>query len=509
MSLFGRKKKNTAVDSSADPERYRSVHVMRDDLDGADGKKKDSPKPVSPSVSNAGLASDSPFLASSASASPESGKETHESPAVSSLKDLFVREKSPIVFDDDASEEADSKTAKGTDGKTAKEDADRRTEVHEISGRGAGSMPGVFPARGTTGGWEKSADRPIPSPSASPESKPVDLPVWEAPMKREGAGVEAKASSSVVERVPVRASTAPKSGEKSVSPDSDGNEPRKSESAKKKKDEKEKREIPKEKESTGGPKSFPAVLVATVTGILLIVGGGLYAYVSDWGGLFGGKTEVVEVVEAPVPIEVPEEPSAPSEDPVLSEPFSRENPNFLVIDTESDMASAEGVTMMFKSVESDVASMNVTAPVEFVIRDPNNNPIAFSRFAYMLGLTFPSDMLAAFDENFSLYVVPDDDRLHRGIAISLGDREAMLSLLASDEDALLSALGDLLYGGAISGSKVADFRDGSYGTLSTRFVNLDPDGSRSFDYVLLDDMMVIGTSKDSFRAVLGKMLRSM
>lgn len=514
MSLFGRKKKSVVVDLAADPERYRSVHVMQDDLDAADGKKRGIKKTVPAAVANAGLASDSPFLAASASApeSKESAKETRKTAPASSLKDLFSREKSPIVFDDESPEAASEDT--GDD--SVRKSADRHAEVHEVSGPSPSVAPGIFPAHGMTAGWGGSSNHAA-STSAAPapmtEAKPTGLPVWDAPavptepeLPDEPAEVSRPSETADTD---VRSVVAPKTKrEAPVSGSDEGKSP-----DVKPKDGKKKEA--KKAESAWGdsgekpPARFPMIPVVVAVGFLFVALGSFYVYVSGWEIPFvPDNSEMVEVTPEPDP--VPEEPAElPGGEPDLQEPFSRENPNFLIIDTESDMATAEGVAMMLGSVEADVTSMNVTAPVEFVVRDSNNNPIAFSRFAYMLGLEFPSEMLAAFDEEFSLYVVPDGDRLRRGISVSIGDREAMLSMLASDEDLLLSSFDDLLYAVPVPGTVTSEFRDGAYGTLSTRYVNLDEDGTLSFDYVLLEDAMVIGTSKDSFRAVLGKMLRSM
>ena len=231
----------------------------------------------------------------------------------------------------------------------------------------------------------------------------------------------------------------------------------------------------------------------------------LIAIVAGAAGYFYFATEPEPTVfeATPEPTEPVEIADTPEPEP---EPFSREMPNPLILDTESADATPTGINQMLTETEAQVRAMNPTLPIEFIVRDANNNPVAFSRFAFLAGLSLPSDTLAVFDEGFSIYYVMDGEQVRRALSLEIREDTDALSLLRAGETGMPGWFSGLLYDRSVALSDSPEFRDGSYGTLETRYTNFESDGL-SLDYAILDDSLIVGTSKDSFRAALGNVIR--
>jgi len=204
--------------------------------------------------------------------------------------------------------------------------------------------------------------------------------------------------------------------------------------------------------------------------------------------------------------------TAAAPDPALSSPentqsFSVSNPNYLQFDTESPNATPESVATILEETSAKVASMPTTSPVEFLIRDMNNNPIAFSRFAHLLGLKLPSEILSNVNESFSISFVPDGPVVRRAIVINTKDSSNLQSAAQKYETSLPALFGALLYGKNFTIPATPIFHDGTFGALKTRYAIIDSDIGSSLDHIIVENAWVVGTSKDSFRAVLGKIVQ--
>lgn len=182
-------------------------------------------------------------------------------------------------------------------------------------------------------------------------------------------------------------------------------------------------------------------------------------------------------------------------------PFSIDDPNYLTLDPESDMATPAGIMAKLDGVKMGVKSMNPPWPVEFLLRDGNNNPIAFSRFSYLMKLGIPEDVLAAVNESFSIYFVPEGSDLRMSLVVDVRDARTFSETLKREEAVVPMWFRQFFYGPAgVEVPSSIEFRSGTYGALETRFAVIYPEKGYSFDYIILGDQWVMGTSKDSFRA---------
>lgn len=233
--------------------------------------------------------------------------------------------------------------------------------------------------------------------------------------------------------------------------------------------------------------------------VLILALFGIYFFLRDRGEQRDPTTELPSVSAPAASIPIQEELPVPSENM-----FSLSMPNYIQIDPESDVATPDGIFMKLADTAGKVRAMNTSDPVEFLIRDMNNNPIAFSRFAYLSKLGIPEDALSLIDESFSIYLVPDGKDIRFGLALEMKDAEKLMPIVVAGEPSLPSWFGRLLYEPSSRVPAVVSFRSGTYGTIATKFAAVDEARNYSFDYAFIGKKWVIGTSKESFRAALGK-----
>jgi hypothetical protein len=243
-------------------------------------------------------------------------------------------------------------------------------------------------------------------------------------------------------------------------------------------------------------------LIFAAVGALVLIGALAAAYFFLW--------RMDDPVVAPeLPSKVVEQETVPvSEElpPAPKDVFSVEMANYLQVDPESDTATPDGIFAKLADAAGKVKAMGTSDPIEFLIRDMNNNPIAFSRFSYLAKLGIPEDTLALADESFSLYMVPEGEGIRFALSIETKDVAGLSVSVSAKEAALPTWFGRLLYDPATDIPASVSFRSGTHGSIPTRFSAVDEARGYSFDYAFVGKKWVIGTSKDSFRSALEKIV---
>ncbi len=233
---------------------------------------------------------------------------------------------------------------------------------------------------------------------------------------------------------------------------------------------------------------------------LLIVGGVsalVVIGVAWWYFSRPNSADTAPATDKSAPIE---QTSSPASGIVAQElPFSLNTPNYLSLDTET--ATPESIKKMLDAAGERILSAHVTAPVEFLMTDKNNNPLAFSRLAYLTKITLDPALLSALGETFSLFLSNDNGAMRLGLALTLTDVTAGSPLVVENEVNIPASFQNFLYPGLSVPHSVA-FRAGSYGSQVVRYVNIDSDTNFSFDYALRGNMWFIGTSKNTLRSLL-------
>lgn len=210
--------------------------------------------------------------------------------------------------------------------------------------------------------------------------------------------------------------------------------------------------------------------------------------------------------EPAVPVDVIEKSSETSRDlSVKQSPFSLDKPNYLSLNTET--VSSLDIRKTLSETAERIKTAGIGVPVEFFVTDQNNNPLAFSRFAFLLDLNLDVDLLALTQETFSLYAYNDDGRVRFGLALGFKNMEAATDLLAKTEADMPYALQALILEPGITVVKKSVFRSASYNRFAVRFSNIDINQNVSLDYTLDNNRLFLGTSKNTLRVLLDSYAR--
>lgn len=180
-------------------------------------------------------------------------------------------------------------------------------------------------------------------------------------------------------------------------------------------------------------------------------------------------------------------------------------PNLLSFDTET--VSANDITTEFLKIALSIKQDNLRQPVEFLVRDQKYNPLAFSRFAYLLGLNLPPEFLNTLDESFSLFFFLDGTEPRMGVRVTIKEKETFTSTLTTLESSLPKALEPFFLDKTTAPKSGLTFRSGVYQEQPVRFVNVDTAMNLSVDYAVRGNEWLIGTSQNTLRALLDRATR--
>lgn len=200
----------------------------------------------------------------------------------------------------------------------------------------------------------------------------------------------------------------------------------------------------------------------------------------------------------------------PVEKPIVIEPveekFSIKNPTYLSVDVEN--STSETIKQLIIKTASEIKAEGITSPVEFIITDSSNNPVAFPIFSILAGLKM-APVTDALSENFSLFIYSDGDNMRIGLAINLKDKQKVLMSIKSKEKTLLADL-NLIFLDTVSVKATRNFSDSIYKDIPLRYINIDEEnsGSLSLDYALTENQLILATSKNAAWSILDKIISS-
>jgi hypothetical protein len=238
------------------------------------------------------------------------------------------------------------------------------------------------------------------------------------------------------------------------------------------------------------------LIIGLVSVFLLLVGAGLLYW-------FFLRTESVAPKENPQP-EAPSSPTASLSGSPVPAPgtYSLDQPNFLSFNTETVTAD-EIKTGLLQAAQS-IRTSALPGTVEFLVRDQNLNPLAFSRFAYLMKLSVPENLLRTLDESFSLYIFIDDGRPRAALMLRIRDEAAFADEIGKSERSLGLAFEPLFLDTTTAPKGNLIFRSSNYLERPVRYANIDAGMNLSIDHAVRGKNWVVGTSKDALRAVLDR-----
>jgi hypothetical protein len=191
-----------------------------------------------------------------------------------------------------------------------------------------------------------------------------------------------------------------------------------------------------------------------------------------------------------------------------SELYSSDKPNYLPFNTET--VSPEDIRATFSQIATRIKEASTTKPIEFLVTDQNNNPLAFNRFAFLLKLDLDPEMLTIAEELFSLYAYNDAGSVRFGIVLDFNNTqtEAVSDIIKKTESGLPFALRTLIIEPNITIGKKLAFQSSNYNQFDIRFTNIDIDRKVTLDYTFYNNQLFIGTSKETLRAMLNSAVQA-
>lgn len=235
-----------------------------------------------------------------------------------------------------------------------------------------------------------------------------------------------------------------------------------------------------------------------VVSLVALVGGGYY-----WWSTRSSQAPVQPIVEAPIEQEIPSVPEP--EVPVRK--YSEDKPNYLVMENASGQ-TADSIKAILSKTAAEILAEGETLPVELVASDETNGQIPFGTFAAAAGFKFAPDFVANFAGGFSLFIYNDGGQVRLGLAAQVKpDKIAngtMAAVVKKNEKVMADNLAALFLDSPYQ-LGTNEFKDGKYGNTAIRYLNLNPDMNLSVDYAFSGNQWVVGTSKNSVRAILDKL----
>lgn len=186
------------------------------------------------------------------------------------------------------------------------------------------------------------------------------------------------------------------------------------------------------------------------------------------------------------------------------EKINSDKPNFLIIDPQVKEKAA--IQEIIKKKLEEVKAAEIYTPVEFVLTDKTFAPLNFQDFSKNIGLTFPAGITDNFKTTFSLFISnTEKDQMGIAILVDVKDIATLKALLAKEEPQLVKEA-DPLFLGKIYQTKGIPFLTNNYKQIEVRYHNIQLEGTMAFDYAILNNQLMIATSKSSALSLVDKIL---
>jgi hypothetical protein len=215
----------------------------------------------------------------------------------------------------------------------------------------------------------------------------------------------------------------------------------------------------------------------------------------------GEKPEVISeepetIPSIPTPIKEPPLPTAIVEPAIKTEEAKE---NTLVLDLEnSDLVKIKiALKNQIEKLPKDLSGK----PIEFKLRDSQNNLINFSSFAKKSGLLFSQNLSAYLGESFSLFAFNDGPNLGTGLIVESKNDLILAQELLKEEPYLPNNLNVLFLFDVPQKTKSTSFSNFVYKDITLRFFNLISQEELSIDYAVAKNKLIIGTTRNTFTAL--------
>jgi len=224
-------------------------------------------------------------------------------------------------------------------------------------------------------------------------------------------------------------------------------------------------------------------------------------------GLSGYYFWLTRTSSTPAPVVLEPVVETPIQEPVNIvsplEKYSAAKPNYLVINMEN--ISAAEIKTVLSNAANDLRDSSAQSIYEFMVVDNNNNPITLPVFAAAAELTLSQKIITALGNDFTLFVYNDNGSIRLGFSTSIQNKEFLIKELQLQENTLSQDVA-FMFLDSVPETTTGAFKDGFYNNYKTRYFNMNTQATFSIDYAVTDSKLIIGTSKNTLRAVIDKQL---
>ena len=227
------------------------------------------------------------------------------------------------------------------------------------------------------------------------------------------------------------------------------------------------------------------IIVLILLALLLLTAGGYYYWIETQKEKSTSSTNDTPKPE-PTPIQRPS--------------FTTDKANYLSVDFEN--ANTESLKDTIKKTAEKIKTENITLPVEFLLTDQKNNPLAFSAYAQKAKLTLSSDIMDSLDDNFSLFLYNENGQVKSGLVITLKNTSKLKEALLKSEPTLPAAVESIFLTSEFT-IPIKPFASSIYNGTDIRYKNIISPEDLSVDYAIYNNkFLVFATTKQSIRSIL-------
>jgi len=248
-------------------------------------------------------------------------------------------------------------------------------------------------------------------------------------------------------------------------------------------------------EQTGNNQPFPQKkskggLILTLVAILIVAaaGAGFYYY---WFNIRS---------TSPATPSTPAVPAPQAETPTPSESQNKNLRN-LVVDTSLGQSEMKNAIQKFATEFSSSASESDLAEVKIVGTD--GQPIGKKDFFSGVGVAVPDSVLMKLSEDYSLFARKESGATKLGFVFKTVTSSGLADEMKNWEPTLPTDLAPLYAGQAPTGT--GTFSSSRYKNADIRYFNFSSPADTSLDYSVISNFLVIGSSKNTTRAILDYM----
>ena len=246
------------------------------------------------------------------------------------------------------------------------------------------------------------------------------------------------------------------------------------------------------------PKAKSKVLPIIILILALTVAcGGFYYY---W---FYIKSSPAETSQSPVNQPATAPASTPGSSASSSSAPATQNNNLrqLVVDTSQSPTEIKNALQKFSTEFATTALEGDLVEIKLLKKD--NQLIGKKDFFSGFGATIPESILMKLSEDYSVFARKEGDTVKLGLVFKTVTTSGLTNEMEAWEPLIINDLLSLFAGQTPTGS--ATFDSSRYKSADIRYSNFSSPTGFSIDYSVISNFLVIGTSKESARAILDYM----